>query len=115
MKKLNHLKTFESFNTNEEFNPFKKDDWKSAGTAVRKGVGFLTPEEEIEEGQKLVTGHRGLNKVYQHFIENEPEKVEPFLIFWSKNKDEIGRANPIWDGTKFVDKAKRYSNFVEGS
>ena len=106
MKKLNHLKTYESFNTNEEFNPLKREDWKSAGNAVRKGVGFLTPEEELEEGLKNVKSHSMYYQIYQDFLENEPEKADEYLKFWANNK--LGSI-PVWNGTKFVDKAKRYA------
>ena len=107
MKKFNHLKTFESFNANEEFNPFKKEDWKSAGTSVRKGVGFLTPEEEMEAGEELVMNHPMYSKIYQHFLDEDPTKAEEYLKFWGKNPD--GKGNPVWNGTKFVDKLKRYA------
>lgn len=103
MRKLNHLRTYESFNTNEDFNPLKRDDWKSAGNSIRKGVGFLTPDEEIEAGKKLVLNHPTRSQIYHHFLDEEPDKAEAFLRFWGKNLD--GRGTPVWNGSKFIDKA----------
>lgn len=105
MKQLNHLKTFESFTTNEEFNPLKREDWKSAGNYIRKGVGFLSNEEKMEQAKKIVLNHPVRSKIYKKFLNEDPYKADMYLLFWSEN-DQY--ANPVWDSKarKFVDKAK---------
>lgn len=105
--------TFESFVANEianeEFNPLKKSDWKDAGTAIRKGVGFLNPEEELEAGKKLVLNHPTRNKAYQQFLKENPDKANKYLQFWSKHPDV--NSNPVWleDKKIWVDRSKRYA------
>jgi hypothetical protein len=116
MKKLNHLMTFESF-TNEEFNPLKRKDWKTAGTAVRKGVGFLTHEEEIQKGEEIVLSHPTRKMVYNLYLNGgewkgklykaDPIKAKEYLKFWATN-DEMG--NPKWNGSKqkFIDSSHTF-------
>lgn len=103
-RKFNHLVTFESY-TNEEFNPFKKEDWKETGTSIRKGVGFLTPEEEIEEGKKKVLNHRIRKGKYEEYLDIDPKVADEYLKFWAKATDN--NANPVWSDIKgkFVDAA----------
>jgi hypothetical protein len=105
-RKFNHLMTFESYTANEEFNPFKKDDWKSAGNAVRRGAGFLNPEEEKEEGMKLVLTHPVRKKLYYQFLKENPIKADKYAQFWGKTG---GDGNPVWNGKEFVDKAHYYA------
>lgn len=77
--------------SNEEFNPFIKKDWREAGDKIRKGIGFLTPEEEIEEGKKKVFSHPNRFKVYTKL---DPDKADKYLIFWA-NHDV--NATPVWN------------------
>jgi hypothetical protein len=111
MRKFNHLMTYESFKANEEFNPLKKKDWKSVGHTVRKRAGFLTPEEEIEAGKKIVLTHPVKKQIYDIYLnggdfkgkhyEANPKKAQEYLKFWAKNPE----GHPVWDVDKFVDKA----------
>lgn len=96
MKKLNHLKTYENFETNEEFNPFKREDWKDVGSSIRKGTGFLTEEEEIEKGKQYVFTHPVRNRAYNKFLSESPLKADKYLQFWAKASGEIN-ANPVWN------------------
>jgi len=103
--------TFESFTTaNEEFNPLKGEDWKKAGTAVRKGAGFLTPEEELEAGKKLVLNHPTRSRAYQQFLKEDPDKANKYLQFWAKHLDP--NSTPVWieDKKMWVAKGKQYSS-----
>lgn len=99
--------TFESFTTNEEFNPFKKEDWKDAGNAVRRGAGFLNPEEEKAEGMKLVLSHPTRKKLYYQYLKEDPIKADKYAQFWGKNGAE---ANPVWNGKEWINKAHYYSS-----
>jgi hypothetical protein len=104
MNKLNHLKTYESFTTNEEFNPLKKQDWKDTGNYLRKGMGFLNDEEKIEKAEEMILSHPVRSQIYKKFLREDPLKAEEYVIFWSENEEG---ANPVWDeiNNKFEDKA----------
>jgi hypothetical protein len=110
MSELKNLKTFEQF-TNEEFNPLKREDWKKTGTSIRKGIGFLTPEEELEKGKELVLNHPQRSKVYDDIIEKgDNDKAEKYLRFWSHFGDEIN-IGCEWNPKErnWYEKTKRYS------
>ncbi len=109
MKKLNHLITYESYTTNEEFNPFKKDDWKDVGNSIRKGAGFLTEEEELEEGKERVFSHKVRHEVYMHLKRKYPERADEYLKFWANHGEN---ATPYWDDedNKFIDRSKYTDN-----
>ena len=104
MKKLNHLMTYESYLIEEEFNPLKKDDWKAVGDSIRKGAGFSTPEEEIEEGKERVLSHVKRREVYLKLKSSDPEKANEYLRFWANHGLN---ATPYWDDEKrkFVDRS----------
>jgi len=108
-KKLNHLMTYEAY-VAEEFNPLKREDWKKAGTAVRKGAGFLTPEEEVEEGKKFVFNHITRKQAYKKFLKEDPDKAKKYLQFWGKVQGERN-ATPVWlkDKRVWIDRSYRYS------
>lgn len=134
-KKLHNLLSFEDFEktwktkeqkstkrtsvgldiVEEEFNPLRREDWKKAGTSIRRGAGFLNPEEELEEGKKRVLNHPVRKRKYQELLARNPEAAEAYLRFWSKEDDN--NANPVWDSgsKKFVDKSKRYMAFAPGA
>ena len=113
MKNLNHLQTFESFSTNEEFNPLKKDDWKGAGNYLRKGAGFLSEEEKLEKAKEMILRHPVRSKITKKFLNENPLKAEEYVIFWTEN-DEL--ANPVWDERRqrFTDKANYTYNTGPG-
>lgn len=105
--------TFESYTMNEEFNPLKKDDWKSAGNSIRRGVGFLTPEEEIQKGKELVMKNPNKRKKYEEILIKDKDMAEKYLRFWAESVGGNTRdvnANPVWDPKKriFYDKSKLY-------
>jgi hypothetical protein len=105
--------TFESYTMNEEFNPFKKDDWKSTGNAIRKGIGYLTPEEEMQKGKEIVMRNPNKRRIYQDLLINDKEKAEKYLRFWAQSIGGYTRdpnANPIWDPKKrvFYDSSKSF-------
>lgn len=108
MKKLNHLRTYESFNANEEFNPFKKEDWKDAGHSVRRGAGFLTSEEEFARGENKVQSHPALNTIYKKYLNTDPKRAKEFIKFWGKSGHIVGESIPVWNDKlqKFEDKAE---------
>ena len=123
--RLNHLMTFESYSSyNEDFNPFSKEDWKDAGSSIRRGVGFLTPEEIMEKGRKLVLNHPMRKKVYDTYLHggtlngkvyaSDPLKAREYLKFWATAGEY---ANPVWsdEKKKFIDKAMRYSGSAPGA
>ena len=118
MKELNHLQTYESFTTNEEFNPLKKEDWRQAGHSIKKGMGFLTPEEELEAGKKMVLTHKTRSDVYNAYLNGytdrkgkehpaDPKKAEAYLRFWGKSEND--RGNPVWNGVDFENRAHVYA------
>lgn len=97
--------TYESYSlTYEEFNPLKKEDWKNTGKSVRRGIGFLTPEEEYQKGKEMVLSHPIRKKLYMKFASEDMEKAHKYIKFWGKHDIE---ANPVWDPIKkeFIDKA----------
>lgn len=104
MKQLNHLKTFENFSANEEFNPLKRDDWKATGEYLRKGAGFLTEDEKLEQAKDMVLSHPVRSKVYKKFLNENPYKAEEYIMFWAENDE---KANPVWNEKKhkFEDRA----------
>ena len=108
-RKLNHLKTFEAY-TNEEFNQFKKEDWKETGKDVRKGLGFLTPEEEIEKGKSVIQKNRYWKEAYEKFLKEDPDKAEKFLKFMANNDDANLSVKWLKDERKFIDSSTRYGS-----
>jgi hypothetical protein len=113
MKKLNHVMTFESYTMNEEFNPLKKDDWKAAAGSIRRGVGFLTPKEEIQKGKEIVMRNPVKKRAYENMLIKDKEMAEKYLRFWAESVGGYTRdpnSNPVWDPTKrvFVDKSKSF-------
>lgn len=113
-RKLNHLMTYESFTTNEEFNPLKKEDWKKAGSSIRRGAGFTTPEEEMEEGKKIISGNPVKWGYYQELLKTDPKKAQKYLQFWGESVGGFTRdknANPKWSEKeqKFVDVSRHFS------
>ena len=96
MKNLNNLKSFETY-INE-----KKETIREIGKNVRKGLGFLTPEEKIEKGLKIVNKHKIKKSTYNILLEEDPEKAEKYLIFWADYPDGFPHWNEIdndWDDT----------------
>lgn len=86
--KLNHLKTFETY-TNEDFNPLKSEDWKSAGNTVRKGFGFLTPEELIEKGKQMIAKSAKYKAIYDQWLKKDPIAAEKFITFIAENPNTV--------------------------
>lgn len=111
MKQLNHLKTFESFTTNEEFNPFKKNDWKAAGNYLRKGVGFLSEDEKLEQAKDMVLSHPVRSKIYHRLLSENPHKAEEYIMFWAEHDE---RANPVWNEKKYKFEDKAQYNYNTG-
>jgi hypothetical protein len=100
---MKHLMTYESFSsnlTNEEF------DWKKTKSAIRRGVGILTPEETIEKGKKYVMDHPVRKRKYEEYLQQNPKVAEEYLKFWAEVEGERN-AVPVWDEKKhkFIDKA----------
>lgn len=112
--KINKFDDFDSLDdddiSNEEFNPLKKKDWKDVGDRVRKGIGFLTPEEELEEGKRRVFSHPNRFKVYSNL---DSDKAEKYLIFWANHDTN---ATPVWNENKqdFEDQSRYSSNTGPG-
>jgi hypothetical protein len=86
--KLNHLKTFETY-TNEEFNPFKGEDWKGVGNAVRKGAGFLTPEELVQKGKQMIARNPKYKVVYDKWLQKDSEAAQKFITFIAEHPDAM--------------------------
>jgi len=89
---LNHLKTFENY-TNEEFNPFKGEDWNKAGHSLRRGIGLLTPEELKQKGKEMLKGNNNKAAKYREryniWLKKDPEAAEKFIVFIAEHPDAI--------------------------
>ena len=89
----------------EEFNPLRKDDWRKAGTAVRKGVGILSEEEAREKGLNIVNSHAGRKRVYDYWLEEDPTIAEKYLEYVGNHPTIL---YPTWNGSSWTDSGTYY-------